>query len=123
MPGEKRQAERIEMLGDMPGAATVAQPIAIKELSRTGALIESSFPLQIDSLHQFRLILGDRTLVVRGRIAHCRINDVDQDRVTYAAGVDFVELSEQAAAALDAFLSEVRSGRSPTGPQSEARRP
>ena len=111
MSTEKRQAERIEMLGDIPGAATVAQPVAIKELSRTGALIESSFPLQIDSLHQFRLTLGEHTLIVRGRIAHCRINEIDQERVVYASGVDFVELSPVAPQTLAAFLDEVKSGR------------
>ena len=99
------------MLGDMPGAATVAQPVTIKELSRTGALIEASFPLQIDSLHQFRLTLGENTLVVRGRIAHCRISEMDQDRVIYAAGVDFVELSPGVAQALASFLDHVKAGR------------
>jgi hypothetical protein len=111
MPNEKRRAERVEMLGEMPGDATVAQPILIKELSRTGALIESSFPLQIDSLHQFRLTLGDRAIVLRGRIAHCRIDEIDQDRVVYASGVDFVELSDGAAQAIAAFLDEVKLGR------------
>jgi hypothetical protein len=111
MSSEKRHTERIEMLGEMPGSATVAQPIAIKELSRTGALIESSFPLQIDSLHQFRLTLGDKILVLRGRIAHCRINEVEQDRVIYASGVDFVDLSPAAAGTLAGFLDGVKSGR------------
>jgi hypothetical protein len=111
MPNEKRRAERVEMLGEMPGDATVAQPILIKELSRTGALIESSFPLQIDSLHQFRLTLGDRAIVLRGRIAHCRIDEIDQDRVVYASGVDFVELSDGTSQAIAAFLDEVKLGR------------
>ena len=112
MSNEKRQAERIEMLGEMPGAATVAQPIAIKELSRTGALIELSVPLQIDSLHQFRLTLADRAIVIAGRIAHCRISDVDHDRVTYAAGVDFIELTDASADAIASFLEDVKAGRS-----------
>jgi hypothetical protein len=111
MPDEKRHSERVEMLGEMPGAATVAQPIAIKELSRSGALIESSFPLQIDSLHQFRLTLGDRVVVLRGRIVHCRINEIDQDRVVYAAGINFVELTPAAADAIASFLDSVRAGR------------
>ena len=111
MPDDKRQSERVEMLGEMPGAATVAQPIAIKELSRTGALIEASFPLQIDSLHQFRLMLGDRVIVLRGRIVHCRISDIDQDRVVYAAGVDFVELMPAASEMIASFLDTVRAGR------------
>lgn len=111
MSDEKRRAERIEILGDMPGAATVAQPIAIRELSRAGASIESSFPLYVDTLHQFRLTLGEQTLVVKGRIAHCHISDVDQERVTYIAGVDFVELSEPGARVIATFLEDVKAGR------------
>ena len=111
MPDEKRRAERIEILGDMPGAATVAQPIAIRELSPAGASIESSFPLHIDTLHAFRLTLGGQTVVVRGRIAHCHISDVDHERITYIAGVDFVELSEAGAKVISAFLEDVKTGR------------
>ncbi len=111
MSREKRQAERIEMLGEMPGAATVAQPITIRELSRTGALVESAMPLYVDSVHQFRLTLGEQALVVRGRIAHCRINELDQDRVMYAAGVDFVEMSEAAAQVIATFLESVKADR------------
>lgn len=111
MPGDKRRTDRIEILGDMPGAATVAQPVAIRELSPLGASIESSFPLYVDTLHQFRLTLGDRAIVVKGRIAHCHISDVDQERVTYIAGVDFVELSEAGERVISTFLEDVKAGR------------
>lgn len=111
MSNEKRRAERIEMLGDLPGAATVAQPITIRELSLSGALVESPTPLYVDSLHQFRLTLGEHALVVRGRIAHCRIDELDQDRVVYAAGVDFVDLTEAASRAIANFLEGVKAER------------
>lgn len=111
MPDEKRRSERIEILGDMPGAATVAQPIAIRELSHAGASIECSFPLYVDTLHQFRLTVGGQTLVVRGRIAHCHISEVDHERVTYVAGVDFVELSEAGRKVIADFLEEIKAGR------------
>ena len=111
MADEKRRSERVEILGDLEGAATVIQPISIKELSRGGALIESAVPLHVDSVHQFRLSLGDTAVVVRGRIAHCRISDVDEEHVTYAAGVDFVALSDAAAEAIATFLESLKAGR------------
>jgi len=86
----------------------VFQPMAIKEISQGGALIEIAFALQVDSIHDFRLSLGDRSLVVKGRVAHCSISDVDQDVVTYRAGVEFVDVSERVAAVVTDFLQVVR---------------
>ena len=57
----------------------IYQPMAIKEISRGGVLVETGFPLQIDSLHEFRLTLGEQSIVVKGRVAHSRISDVEQD--------------------------------------------
>lgn len=36
----------------------VFQPVAIREIGRGGAQVETVFPLQLDSLHDFRLTLG-----------------------------------------------------------------
>ena len=72
--------------------------------------VETSFPLQLDSLHDFRLTLGDLSVVIKGRIAHSRISDVDLDIITYRTGIEFIEPSERVAAAIahfvDAFAHE-----------------
>jgi hypothetical protein len=87
--------------------------MAIKEISRGGTLIEIAFALQVDSLHEFRLSLGDRSLVVKGRVAHCSISDVDQDVVTYRAGIEFVDVSERIASVVADFLLAVRDRHKP----------
>ena len=66
--------------------------------------VETSFPLQLDSLHDFRLTLGDRSVVVKDRIAHSRISDVDQDIITYRTGIEFIEPSERVSAAIAHFV-------------------
>src|ERR1700741_2241649 len=106
-PDDLRGRERIQILGDLQGEVMVFQPMAIKDISRGGAQVETSFPLQLDSLHDFRLTLGDRSVVVKGRIAHSRISDVDQDIITYRSGVEFIEPSERVAAAIAHFVDEV----------------
>jgi len=111
MDEEKREAERIEILGDLSGAATVIQPLAIKELSRRGAQVETSFPLQVDSLHEFRLVLGDHSVVVKGRVAHCRISDVDQSGLVYRAGIEFIEPPSWVADAIAEFIEDLKAGR------------
>ena len=85
----------------------VFQPTAVLQLSLGGMQVETSFPLQLDSLHDFRLTLGDRSVVVKGRVAHSRISDVDQDIVTYRTGVEFIELSERVQTAIAVFVDEI----------------
>jgi hypothetical protein len=111
MPEQKRDTERLQILGELHGEVMVFQPMAIKEISPGGAQVETGFPLQLDSLHDFRLTLGDRSVVVKGRVVHCSITDVDQDVVVYKSGVEFVEPSSRVHEVIEAFIGAVRSGR------------
>ncbi len=110
-PEDKRDTERIQILGELKGEVTVFQPMAIKEISRGGAQVETSFPLQLDSLHEFRLTLGDRSVVVKGRVAHCSITDVEQELVVYKSGVEFIEPSDRVANVIHEFIEAVQTGR------------
>lgn len=107
----KRDGERIEILGELHGEVMMFQPVSIKEISVGGAQLETMFPLQINSLHEFRLSLGDRSVVVKGRVAHCRISDVDQELVTYRSGVEFIEPSDRISAVVRDFIESIRAGR------------
>ena len=89
----------------------VFQPITIREISRGGAQVETSFPLQLDSLHDFRLTLGERSLVVKGRVVHCSITDVEHEQVIYRAGIEFIEPSERVSTAIHDFIEAVTTGR------------
>jgi len=108
---DKRDTHRLQILGDLRGEVTVFQPMGIKEISRGGAQVETAFPLQLDSLHDFRLTLGDRSIVVKGRVVHCSITDVEEGQVLYRAGIEFIELSDRVAAAISGFMDAVETGR------------
>ena len=108
---EKREGERINILGEFHGEVMVYQPTTIKEISRRGAQIETSFPLHLDSLHDFRFTFGDRSVIVKGRVAHCSISDVDQDIVIYRSGVEFVETPDRVSSVITDFIDAVVSGR------------
>ena len=110
-PADKRDAHRVPILGELHGEVMVFQPMAIKEISRGGAQIETGFPLQLDSLHEFRLTLGERSVVVKGRVAHCSISDVDQELVTYRSGLEFVELSDRVHSVISDFIEAIKDGR------------
>lgn len=110
-PEDTRDTERVQILGELKGEVTIFQPMAIKEISRGGAQIETGFPLQLDCLHDFRLTLGERSIVVKGRVAHCSIVDVEQELVLYKAGIEFIEPSEHVAVVINEFIDAVQTGR------------
>ena len=107
----KRDTERIQILGELHGEVMVFQPMVIKEIARGGCQVETGFPLQLDSLHEFRLTLGDRSVIVKGRVAHCSISDVDQEIVLYRSGIEFIEPSERVFAVITEFINAVQDGR------------
>jgi hypothetical protein len=107
----KRDTERIQILGELHGEVMIFQPMVIKEVSRGGCQVETGFPLQLDSLHEFRLTLGDRSVIVKGRVAHCSISDMDQEIVLYRSGVEFIEPSERVFAVINDFITAIQDGR------------
>jgi hypothetical protein len=104
MTGPKREAERVLIPGQVTGEVTVYEPMTIFDLSDRGALVETRFPLHLDSLHDFRLSLGIRSVIVKGRIAHCTIGELNEGTVLYRSGIEFVEASEHATTAIRAFV-------------------
>ena len=108
---DKRDTERIEILGELRGEVMVFQPMAIREISRGGAQVETAFPLQLDSLHDFRLTLGDSSIVIKGRVAHCSISDVDQEVVLYRSGIEFIEPPDRVASVIAHFIDAITNGR------------
>jgi PilZ domain len=108
---EHRDGERLPILGQLRGEVMVFQPITIREISRGGAQIETSFPLQLDLLHDFRLVLGDRSVVLKGRVVHCSVSDYDQEALVYRSGVEFIEPAERIETAIVDFMNAVVDGR------------
>ena len=109
---ETRLGPRVPILGHLGGAITVVEPLSVKELGTGGATIETRFPLLIDSLHELKLTLGPRTIVVKGRVVHSHISDIDPDLVAYHSGIEFVEAPGHVQEAIGAYLGEIRTARS-----------
>jgi PilZ domain-containing protein len=112
-PENKRDKERVPIPAPLHGEVMVFQPMTILDISLGGAQIETPFPLQLDSLHDFRLSLGDRSVVVKGRIAHCHIGELQEGIVLYRTGVEFIEPSGHAEAAIAAFIEALKLAREP----------
>lgn len=99
------------MLGDLRGEVMVFSPLTVKELSVSGATVETQFPLNLDTLHDMRLALGPTTVVLKGRVVHARVSTVDHDVVTYTSGIEFVQMSERVRLVISEFLDGIRLSR------------
>jgi hypothetical protein len=108
----QRDSERIPILGTLQGEVKVYHPMSVHQVSTGGMQVETAFPLQLDSLHDFRLTLRERSIVIKGRVAHSRIIDVDQDIVMYRSGVEFIEPSEPVIDAVSQLVEELKSFKS-----------
>lgn len=107
----KRAHPRHDLPGPVPGEVKIYHSMAIRQLSEGGALIEIGVPLQLNSLHDFRLSLGERSLVVKARVVHSHISTVGSDRLTYRTGIEFVDLSAPVTAAIAEFVDALAAQR------------
>ena len=110
----KRDTERVHVPSPLHGEVKVYQPMTILDVSRGGAQVETPFALQLDSLHDFRISLGERSIVVKGRIAHSHIGELKDGAVLYRSGVEFVEIPEHALSAIEHFVEALK--HTPTRP-------
>jgi PilZ domain len=110
-PEPKRDTERIPIPVPLHGEVKVFQPMTVLDISHGGAQVETPFPLQLDSLHDFRLSLGERSVVVKGRIAHSHVSELQDGVTLYHTGVEFIEPSEHAQAAVSDFVDALRTGK------------
>jgi hypothetical protein len=104
----KRDSERVQVPAPLHGEVKVFQPMTILDVSAGGAQIETPFALQLDSLHEFRISLGERSVVVKGRIAHCHIGELKGGVVIYRTGVEFVEVSHHVQSAIEHFVAALK---------------
>ena len=104
----KRDTERVAVPSPLYGEVKVYQPMTILDVSRGGAQIETPFALQLDSLHDFKISLGSRSIVVKGRIAHCHIGELREGVVLYRTGVEFIENSVHVQTALEHFIEALK---------------
>jgi c-di-GMP-binding flagellar brake protein YcgR len=123
MPHDRRESARVDILGTLTGEVSVLAPVVVYDISETGAMVECGFPLILGSGHELRLHLADDSVVVTARVARCHVADVGRELVRYVAGLEFVDLSPHAGAAIASYVQQLRRRRAtapddPTGPTS-----
>ena len=71
----------------------------------------STFGRGRGSFSRSRLFSSTRRVVIKARVVHSRISDVDQELVTYRSGMEFVDMPDRIATAISAFLDGLKAER------------
>lgn len=103
LPDRRRDA-RVDLLADLQGhIVTLDEEVQVRQISRGGMTVETTAPLSPRLVHDFRLSVGERAVVLKGRVMHSRVK-IDRDLVTYLAGIQFVDPSPASVAIIGEFL-------------------
>ena len=105
---ERRANERVKIPGNLRCEVLVYQPMYLTEISLGGAIVETTFPLPLDSRHEIRVPLGSTSLMAAARVVHSRVSQIEGGRLAYLSGIEFVEPSSALLAAITALLLRLR---------------
>src|SRR5262245_7006197 len=71
--GDRRSRARYDVVGTLWGLLELSDTARIRNVSRTGALIESPFPAALASTHTVTLIVEGESVDVDARVRHVRL--------------------------------------------------
>ncbi len=113
--GDRRQAVRYEIIGELWGTVTTTQSLPLVNLSGGGVLIETTRPLPVGSLQRSRLAFEfGGSDVVEAVVKHVKPGTAGR----YLVGMEFVDLSDAARDRINAFIAA--SGQTDGGAASPA---
>ena len=107
MSEDRRENPRIDIDDGLPGSITVVEPMRVAQISPTGAQIDTTAMLNVGTLHDIRLSLGARAVVVKCRVVHSSVRHLHRELVFYRTGVEFVDLNARAADTIAQFVENL----------------
>jgi hypothetical protein len=89
---DRRGRLRFELVGERTAALRIVEVLAVKDLSRKGALVESAVALPVESVHTLRLETGDVSGEVTARVRHVTAAQTANGSARYRIGFEFLDL-------------------------------
>lgn len=80
----------------------------VKMLSLSGMLVETGYPLNIDSQHDIELFINENVIRTSGRVVNCE-KVTSQEAPTYNIGIEFINIPHEDENQLKLFLNNLNS--------------
>jgi len=100
---------RFEIANSQDVKVDLPRKYEVKRVSLSGMLIETEYPLDLDTKHGIELFLNEETMHFTGRVAYCETIRTDE-KSRYGIGVEFVEMSDNDRKSLKDFLDTLEDG-------------
>ena len=88
---DRRTRPRFEIVGRLPGTLTAEREVRLRNVSRSGALVETIAPLQRDTLYNITIETDQHLTTLRARVCHVRRTHLDDG---YLVGLEFVGVEQ-----------------------------
>ena len=105
---DRRVAARFEIVGELWGSVQALESMRLCDLTPEGALVESAVPMPVGSVQTIRLIQGAEAIEVRAAVRHLSPVLLEGGNRRYRAGLEFLNVTEQAAAWVGSLMEEQR---------------
>lgn len=106
---ERRRAPRFRLAGRPPCGVHLALDAILLDVSACGVLVEHSHPVQPNTIYTLAIPAGQRTVPIVARVVRTIVSHVTDRRqgpriLVFHTGFEFVEVSKEARAALEALI-------------------
>ena len=98
--GDRRRHERLEVIGSLRATLEIGNRVEALNVGRGGALIRSSIPALVDSVHTVTLVLKGERVRVDARVRHLTLLAEQGTGSRYQLGVEFLDMPEAPASIL-----------------------
>jgi hypothetical protein len=98
--GDRRLKPRFEIVGELWGSVDVNASLAVVNLGRGGALLESPVPLTPGAMYSVQVVTDTESHRVTMRVRHS-VASAEDGSTGYLVGVEFVDVTTP----LDEFLA------------------
>jgi hypothetical protein len=85
----RRQHERYDVVGAMWGMLELNAPVQIRNVSTTGALLDSPVPMALDSTQAMHVLVDGEAVRVDALVRHVTSAHGDASRPRYLVGIEF----------------------------------
>jgi hypothetical protein len=101
--GDRRSDLRFEIIGQLWGSLETIEHLALRNLARGGALVESRLPLNPEMVRAVRLAFGEHVNDIQVRVRHVTAEKAT-DGERFLVGLEFVDPSAAALEQIDRIV-------------------
>jgi hypothetical protein len=100
---------RFEIANSQDVKVDLRRKYDVKRVSLSGMLIETGYPLDLNSRHGIELFLNEEIMNFTGRVAYCETIGTEE-ALRYDIGIEFIEMSDNDKKSLKDFLDTLEDG-------------